>query len=99
MFAPEESAIFLYAPPFHTVAAYIEGVKKRFGVDRFWATYAALESISPELALVIGDFGLGPDAPIVLDYRQGAGGTIESFQRSSCAAGALPACAGEVGSS
>jgi hypothetical protein len=70
LFAPEESTIFLCSPPFHTVAVDIAGRQKRFGVDRFWSTYAALESISPELSLIIGDFGLGSDSPIVLDYRQ-----------------------------
>lgn len=70
LFAPEESVIYLYPPPFRTVAAHIDDVEKRFGVDRFWATYAALEGISPELSLVVGDFGIGSDAPIVVDYRQ-----------------------------
>lgn len=30
---------------------------------------AAVHEIDPELALVIGDFGLGSDVPIILDYR------------------------------
>lgn len=70
LFAPEEGTIFLCSPPFHTVAVDIAGRQNRFGVDRFWSTYAALESISPELSLIIGDFGPGSDSPIVLDYRQ-----------------------------
>ncbi len=70
LFAPEESTIFLYTPPFYTVAADIAGRQKR-GHHTFWSTYAALDIISPELSLVIGDFGLGSDAPIPLDYRQG----------------------------
>ena len=70
MVAPKENSIFLCSPPFHTVAVDIAARQKRFGVDRFWSTYGALESISPELSLIIGDFGLGSDSPIVLDYRQ-----------------------------
>jgi hypothetical protein len=62
LFAPEESTIFLYTPPFYTVAADIAGRQKRKH-HTFWSTYAALDSISPELSLVIGDFGLGSDAP------------------------------------
>jgi hypothetical protein len=56
LFAPEESTIFLYTPPFYTVAADIAGRQKR-GHHTFWSTYAALDSISPELSLVIGEFG------------------------------------------
>jgi hypothetical protein len=74
LFAPEESTIFLYTPPFYTVAADIAGRQKR-GHPTFWSTYAALDGISPELSLVIGDFGLGSDAPILLDYRQGGSNT------------------------
>lgn len=74
LFAPEESTIFLYTPPFYTVAADIAGRQKR-GHHTFWSTHAALDSISPELSLVIGDFGLGSDAPILLDYRQGGSST------------------------
>jgi hypothetical protein len=68
--APEETAIFLYTPPFCTVATDIANRQKR-GEDRFWATYAALGGISPELSLIIGDCGLGSDAPIVLDLSAG----------------------------
>ncbi|GAA3265941.1 hypothetical protein Dvina_40845 [Dactylosporangium vinaceum] len=62
--APSETSLFLYPPPFQTLASKIR--KSR----RFWAEYGALDEIDPELALVIGDFGLGSDAAIVLDYRR-----------------------------
>jgi len=35
----------------------------------FWRTRGDLEKINPELAISIGDFGLGSDSPIVLEYR------------------------------
>jgi hypothetical protein len=69
-FAPKEDTIFLYPPPFRTVATDIASRQKR-GRDRFWSTDAALDDISPELSLIIGDLGLGSDAPILLDYRHG----------------------------
>jgi hypothetical protein len=31
--------------------------------------FGALDQIEPERALIIGDFGMGSDAPIILDYR------------------------------
>jgi hypothetical protein len=39
------------------------------GVVKFWSKFGAWHEIRPELALVIADFGLGSDAPIVLDYQ------------------------------
>jgi hypothetical protein len=74
LFAPAESTIFLCAPPFYTVAADIAAREKR-GHHNLWSAYAAVDSISPELSIVIGDFGLGSDAPILLDYRQGGSNT------------------------
>jgi hypothetical protein len=38
--------------------------------EEFWSSHGALEGISPELSIVIADFGLGSDSPILLDYRQ-----------------------------
>lgn len=65
--APGESSLFLYPPPFRTLASEIR--KSR----RFWDEHGALDQIQPELALVIGDFGLGSDDAIVLDYRHNPG--------------------------
>jgi hypothetical protein len=64
-FAPEEETIFLYPPPFQTVAE----ARKH---NKFWEDKrSALNEIDPELALIVGDFGLGSDAAIILDYRAG----------------------------
>jgi hypothetical protein len=62
--APEESKIYLYPPPFATVARHLEGQ----GAD-FYRKFGAVDQLVPEASFVIGDFGLGSDAPILLDYR------------------------------
>jgi hypothetical protein len=64
-FAPEEDRIYFFKPPFRTIAQRMNG---REGA--FWSKWGALGEISPELALDIGDFGLGADSAIVLDYRE-----------------------------
>ena len=62
-FAPEESRIYLFAPPFHTVA-------EQATTNPHWCEpQSAPHEIDFTLALDIGDFGLGSDAPILLDYR------------------------------
>ncbi len=61
--APEESTLFLLPPPFLTV-----GEKSKR--NKYWLhKYAAPHMIDFDLAVDIGDFGLGSDAPILLDYR------------------------------
>lgn len=65
LFAPEEEKLYLVRPPFRTLAKRLESSR-----NRFWSTYASLDTISPELSVLIGDFGLGSDAPILLDYRE-----------------------------
>lgn len=63
LFAPEQDRIYFVRPPFSTVAT-------RMGnEDGFWERFGALEQIAPELSVFIGDFGLGSDSPILLDYR------------------------------
>ena len=63
-FAPEERDIYLLSPPFKTV-----GQRLPSG-ERFWEwDQAAPAEISFNHAVVIGDFGIGSDAPVVLDYR------------------------------
>lgn len=64
IFAPEQDRMYLLSPPFSTVASRIAKG------DKFWSRFGALEQISPELSVLIGDFGLGSDSPILLDYRQ-----------------------------
>ena len=63
-FAPEERDIYLLCPPFKSAAQRI-----RSG-ERFWEwEQAAPGEISFNHAVVIGDFGIGSDAPVILDYR------------------------------
>jgi len=62
-FAPDEETIVLYPYPFCTVA---EARKS----NKYWENErSAIEEIDPALSLVIGDFGLGSDTAIILDYR------------------------------
>ncbi|MEK8034926.1 hypothetical protein AACH06_29270 [Ideonella sp. DXS29W] len=65
LFAEEESLIFLEPPPFSTIAQE----RQKGGAGDFWERFGALHQIVPEQALVIGDFGLGSDSPIVLDFH------------------------------
>jgi hypothetical protein len=62
-FAPDQDQIYLLSPPFSTVAT-----RMAHG-DNFWSRFGALEQISPELSVLIADFGMGSDSPILLDYR------------------------------
>jgi hypothetical protein len=63
-FAPEEDKIFFLPPPFYTVRQVMPG-EQRFWSDPRTATH----ELDPDLTLLIGDFGLGSDAPLALDYR------------------------------
>jgi hypothetical protein len=61
--APEEKIIYLLPPPFITV-------REKSVRNDFWNWPQSDPSgIDFDLALDIGDFGLGSDAPILLDYR------------------------------
>ncbi|MBZ5715105.1 hypothetical protein [Nannocystis pusilla] len=61
--APEEDGLYLAPPPFATVRSLMAR-------QPFWSDPEAdPRGIDPDLALVLGDFGLGSDAPILLDYR------------------------------
>ena len=64
-FAPEQDRIYLFRPPFRTIAQRMSGAE-----GAFWSRWGALGEIAPDLALDIADFGLGADSAIVLDYRQ-----------------------------
>ena len=64
-FAPEQDRIYLFRPPFRTIAQRMSGAE-----GAFWSRWGALGEIAPDLALDIADFGLGTDSAIVLDYRQ-----------------------------
>jgi hypothetical protein len=66
-FAVEENKIILMPPPFHTIDHEVKS--SGAGHARlFWEPFGALHQIDAKLALVIGDFGLGSDAPIILNY-------------------------------
>jgi hypothetical protein len=63
LLAPEESRLYLLAPPFQTVRACSKS-------NAWWMSEnAAPSEIDFDLCLDIGDFGLGSDAPILLDYQ------------------------------
>jgi hypothetical protein len=63
-FAAEESLICLQPPPFRTITEEWT----RGGAGDFWERFGALAQLEPDKALIIGDFGLGSDSPIILDY-------------------------------
>jgi hypothetical protein len=65
-FAPEESKVFFYPPPFQLVRNLFEGPESGFWSDPRTAT----SEIDPDLTMLIGDFGLGSDAPLALDFRK-----------------------------
>jgi hypothetical protein len=70
-FAPEEKEIHLFAPPFHTIADEIASASVVV-LNEFWKRFGALDEIIADKALILGDFGLGSDAPIVLNYAVNA---------------------------
>lgn len=63
--APEQNKMYFVRPPFYTVAGRCKGEEKKF-----WSKFGALEDIEAKLSVIIGDFGIGSDAPILLDYRK-----------------------------
>ena len=65
-FAADEKVICLQPAPFSTIAK----VRAAGGAGDFWERFGALDQIDPQRALIIGDFGLGSDSPIVLDYAR-----------------------------
>jgi hypothetical protein len=66
-FAPEEDEIHLCVPPFHTIADEVAAASVVV-LNEFWKRFGALDEIVAEKALILGDFGLGSDAPIILNY-------------------------------
>ncbi len=67
--APGEEWLYLYPPPFKSVASHV--ADHEINGWSFWVESGALHELDPDRALIIGDFGLGSDTPILLDYRQG----------------------------
>jgi len=66
LLAPEETRLYLYPPPFGLVAGILTQPN-----EVFYRRFGAVDQIVPEATIEIGDFGLGSDAPIALDYRNG----------------------------
>lgn len=66
VFAPECDQIYFVRPPFSTVASLIANG------HTFESSFCVLDQITPDLSILIGDFGPGSDSPILLDYRQDA---------------------------
>jgi len=62
-FAPEECMLYLYPPPFYTIASMV------MHRSALTSRQCAVSDIDPELAVVIGDFGIGSDTVLALDYR------------------------------
>lgn len=62
--AAGERRICLYPPPFGTIAE----TRAVEGAGGFLEKFGALDQIDPERTLIIGDFGIGADSLIVLDY-------------------------------
>jgi hypothetical protein len=67
-FASDESLICLQPPPFRTIAQH----RAAGGAGDFWVRFGAIDQIVPEKSLIIGDFGLGSDSPIILDFASDA---------------------------
>jgi hypothetical protein len=63
-FAPEEHLLVLYPPPFFTIAEDLIG-----DTTKYWSRFGALNEIIPELIVPFGDFGMGSDTSLALDYR------------------------------
>ena len=63
-FASDESDIYLAMPPFISVDQCVQAGR----AGDFWQRYGALDQITPTMALIIGDFGLGSDSPIILHF-------------------------------
>lgn len=63
--ANDEDRIYFYPPPFRTVADVILNEQE----SEFWnSNHAAPNEIQFDRSLILGDFGLGSDSPIILDY-------------------------------
>jgi hypothetical protein len=62
--AADETRICLFSAPLHTVAEFVAG-----GHTYWNDPDMAPDGIDFALSIVIGDFGIGSDSPIILDYR------------------------------
>lgn len=60
----DEGQIYFYPPPFRTIAQQLETAERAF-----WNEHGDLPRIDPARALLLGDFGIGSESAIALDYR------------------------------
>lgn len=63
-FAPDENNIFFYPIPFYTINDLYTKEPE------FWELYGAIHKINPNLSLVIGDFGLGSETILILNFSE-----------------------------
>lgn len=62
--SPDDERIVLMVPPFHTIADEVRG-----GNNLWTSGLTNTGEIDYEKALIIADFGLGSDSPIILYYE------------------------------
>ena len=67
MISPDDDLIELWA--YDRLCLFSKLIESYHPRNDFWQTDGDLENIDPTLAIIIADFGLGSDSPIVLDYR------------------------------
>jgi hypothetical protein len=67
LIATDESYIYFY-----TLNSFITMREEISGNEDFWTEVGALDEIDIDKCLIIGDFGIGSDSPIVLDYSEDA---------------------------
>ena len=61
---PEEETIYFRRPPFQTVRQELES-----DTSNYWSEFGAVSELNPDLSVIIGDFGIGSDAPLILKYE------------------------------
>ena len=61
--SPADDELVLMPPPFRTIAERVAG-------NRFWEGLSNVGQIDYERALVIADFGIGSDSPIILYFGE-----------------------------
>ncbi len=62
--SPDDDQLVLMPPPFHSIADEVQGG------NSWWMTYMTnVGEIDYEKAVIIADFGMGSDSPIILYYE------------------------------
>ncbi len=76
--SPNEDKIVLSSPPFHTIADEVDHG------NEFWVSYLTnYGEIDYSNALIIADFGIGSDSPIILYYENSEAPKIMYLKWSS----------------